>query len=67
MLNSISTYIDPISSYRLGNKDGDEVYEIVTDQLVIGVAHVHTLAHLQTVYRLEQGKYQEVEIRLQVN
>ncbi len=45
---------------------GDEVYEIVTDQLVIGgVAHVHTLAHLQTVYRLEQGgKYQEVEIRL---
>lgn len=67
LLSGISTYIDPISSYQLGDENGDGVYEIITDQRVIGVAHVHTLAHLQTVYRLEQGRYQEVEKRLRLN
>lgn len=67
LLEGISTWIDPISSYQLIDEDGDGVYEIITDQRVIGVAHVHTLAHLQTVYKLEDGKYQEVGRKLQLN
>lgn len=67
LLKGISTWIDPISSYQLVDEDGDKVYEILTDQRVIGVAHVHTLAHLQTVYRLEDGRYQEVGRKLQLD
>ncbi|HOQ10350.1 MAG TPA: copper amine oxidase N-terminal domain-containing protein [Syntrophomonadaceae bacterium] len=66
-LYSISTWIDPISSYQLVDEDGDGVYTIITDQRVIGVAHVHTLAHLQTVYSLEQGKYQLTGTKLRLN
>lgn len=65
LLSGISTWIDPISSYDLTDLGADGVCEIISDQRVIGVAHVHTLAHLRIVYELEQGSYQKRAIILQ--
>ena len=64
MLKDISTWVDPISEYRIDDIDGDRVNEITTVQRVIGIAHVDTIATLQTVYRLRNGVYKADRIKL---
>jgi len=64
MLEGISTWVDPIAEYRIDDHDRDGVDEIVTVQRVIGVAHVDTIATLQTVYRLRDGRYQAGQVIL---
>lgn len=64
MLEGISTWIDPISEYRIDDIDGDGVNEITTVQRVIGVSHSDTIAILQTVYQLREGVYKADKVML---
>ncbi len=64
MLEDISTWVDPIAEYRIDDIDGDRVNEITTVQRVIGVAHVDTIAILQTVYQLRDGVYKADKVKL---
>ncbi|SHK42549.1 hypothetical protein [Desulforamulus aeronauticus] len=67
LLQTISTWIDPIIDYSLVDHDGNGVKEIITLQRVIGISHVDTLALLKTTYQLKGGYYQAVSLTLYDN
>ncbi|MGE5653911.1 MAG: stalk domain-containing protein [Bacillota bacterium] len=64
MLTRISTWVDPISEYKLMDLDGDGVNEVVSTQRVIGISHADTIATWQTTYKLTGCSYQPVREEL---
>ncbi|WP_166512599.1 hypothetical protein [Desulfallas thermosapovorans] len=63
LLENIDTWVDPISEYKVVDKDNNGVCEVTSIQRVTGIAHVDTIARLQTTYRMGRG-YQPSTITL---
>ena len=56
-LSEITSWVDPISDYEFGDKNGDGVKEITTIQRVFGISHADTIALLKTEYIMRDQEY----------
>lgn len=60
-LSQLTTWVDPYSNYIFKDIDGDGVKEITAQASVIGLCHVDLVAHLNTIFNLENGKYEPLK------
>ncbi|WP_209121299.1 hypothetical protein [Alkalihalobacillus sp. BA299] len=57
LLESIDTRIDPVSGYEFKTISPGKPQEIITTQLVWGIAHVDGIAYFKTIYVFDPTEY----------